>query len=194
MNFRGSLWSQRLALAGALTLSSSALSQTSELSCPAPFNQLLSDSVFSRYVVPAARARRSKTAPPEVRAGRARLYRTAIREGARGGPDFAGEFTIIPIGCGAATICLAIADAKTGKVYFPSELKSVEALLVDTGSLNVHTLNYRRNSRLLIVVGSPNEQRKRAGISYYIWSAGRLRLIRFVPAAGLCGLPKTTQF
>lgn len=71
---------------------------------------------------------------------------------------------------------------------------SAEALLVDTGSAQVDTLTYRRNSRLLAVVGSPNEQAERAGISYYVWQFGKLKLVRFLPAFKLCGLPETTKF
>jgi len=81
---------------------------------------------------------------------------------------------------------LAIADAENGNVYFPPELKTVEALLVDTGAVNVETLNYRWNSSLLVVVGAPDEKQGRAGISYYIWHADVLKLIRFIPAAELC--------
>jgi len=117
-----------------------------------------------------------------------------IREGAGEGPNFADRYTIIRIGCGAATLCVAIADAMTGHVYFPPELRTVEALIVDTGSVEVDTLNFRRDSRLLIAVGSPNEQRRRAGISYYVWRSGRLSLVRFTPAAALCGLPASTRF
>jgi hypothetical protein len=196
MQFEGSVRLKgrpALALACALILASEAKAHVPALSCPAPFGRLLSERVFSGYDVP-VRGGRASPALPDVRAGKARLYRTAIRNGAKAGPNFAGKFIIIPIGCGAATICVAIADATTGKVYFPPELSSGEALLVDTGNLNIETLNYRRNSRLLILVGSPNDQRKRAGMSYYVWSAGRLKLIRFVPAAQLCGLPETTQF
>lgn len=161
--------------------------------CPAPFDTLLSENVFRGYRVSITSVPK-RPVSPEVRSGKARLYRTTIREGAKQGPNFADHFTIIPIGCGAATVCLAIMDANTGKVYFPQELRSVEALLVDTGKFDVRQLNYRRDSRLLLVVGSPNEQRKRAGVSYYIWRSNQMKLVRFEAAAKLCSLPKSTQF
>jgi hypothetical protein len=162
-------------------------------SCPAPFASLLDGRVFHNYAVHVA-PNTPRPVQPNVSSGRARLYRTRIREGAEQGPNFADRYTIIRIGCGAATLCVAIEDATTGQVYFPPELRSVEALIVDTGRVAVDTLNFRRDSRLLIVVGSPNEQRRRAGISYYTWRSGRLSLIRFTPAAELCGLPASTQF
>ena len=161
--------------------------------CPAPFARLLGDYVFRSYAVHVT-PNRFRPIQPDVRSGRARLYRTRIREAAAQGPNFADHYTIIRIGCGAATLCIAITDARTGHVYFPLELRSVEALLVDTGRVEVDTLNFRRDSRLLIVVGSPNETTSRAGISYFRWRSGRLSLTRFTPAAELCGLPASTRF
>jgi hypothetical protein len=156
--------------------------------CSAPFGRLLADSVFRAYPVREA-PRRTKWAAPSVKTGQARLYRTVIREEAKLGPDFAGHYKLVRIGCGAATVCVAMLDAATGKVSFPPKLKSATALLFDTGRIDVEILNYRRNSRLLIVAGSPNEDERRTGLSYYLWSAGELRLVRFVPAATLCGMP-----
>jgi hypothetical protein len=182
-----------LACAATVALFSVATSQAAMPVCPAPFAKLLSVDVFHEHAVRLT-WKMASPAPPNVKAGKAHLYRTVIEEGASSGPNFADHYTIIRIGCGAATTCLAIADAKSGNVYFPPELKSVEALLVDTGKIDVDTLNYRRDSRLLVVVGSPNEKNNRAGMSYYAWRSEKLELIRFVPAATLCGLPASTQF
>jgi len=162
-------------------------------SCPAAFADLLSNRVFNEYAAEVAPSD-EKTVPPIVKTGRAHLYRTVIREGAKRGPNFAGHYTVIEIGCGAATVCLAISDARSGKVYFPSNLNDATALLVDTGNVDVATLNYRKNSRLLVVIGLPNENPKRAGASYYVWKSNKLQLIRFIPANKLCGLPSSTQF
>ena len=170
-----------------------ARAETPVLRCAAPFADVLSDRVFGRYAVTAPSST-LKPATPDVRAGTAHLYRTVIREGAKKGPDFAGHYTIIRIGCGAATVCVAIADAQSGKVYFPPQLEEATALQVDTGGTDVDTLNYRRDSRLLIVIGSPNEKSARAGVSYYRWRSGKLSLIQFIPAAKFCSLPVSTQF
>lgn len=170
-----------------------ARAEAPELQCAAPFADILSDRVFGRYAVTASSGTMNP-ATPDVRAGTSHLYRTVIREGAKKGPDFAGHYTIIRIGCGAATVCVAIADARSGKVYFPSELEQATALQVDTGGTDVDILNYRRDSSLLIVVGSPNENPAHAGVSYYRWHSGKLSLIRFTPAAKLCSLPVSTQF
>src|SRR5947209_980567 len=43
---------------------------------------------------------RSKPAMPVLRTPEDREYRTRIREGATAGPNFAGHYTVIIIGCG----------------------------------------------------------------------------------------------
>lgn len=153
--------------------------------CPAPFGRLLGDAVFRAYPAEKSPPLR-RIVLPATQTGRAHLYRTVIRDEARRGPDFAGHYTLVRIGCGAATVCVAIADAATGKVYFPANLKSATALLFYTGKVDVRPLNFRRNSRLLIVAGSPNEEERRAGLSYFEWRGERLRLVRFIRAAELC--------
>ena len=152
--------------------------------CQAKFDQLLSDQVFRHYPAPQhASARRP--AAPDVRRGDARLYRTVIRREARTGPNFAGYFTIIRIGCGAGVVCLAIADANTGKVFFPTELNSVAHLSEYEGGDDIR-LNYRRNSQLLIIIGTRNEAPETTGMTSYVWRSGRLHLLRFVPVGELC--------
>jgi len=56
-------------------------------------------------------------------AGRDRKYasfRTRIREGMSTGPDFAGHYAIIQIGCGTGCSFVLVGDVATGQVYdFP---------------------------------------------------------------------------
>ena len=148
--------------------------------CRAPFEKLLSPEVFKRY--PASPVHDLKPAAPIVSNGQAHLFRTVIREQAKSGPDFAGHFTIVRIGCGSGMVCLAIADALTGRVFFSPKLKSVFIFR----TADVERLNYRRDSRLLIAAGSPNEDESREGLSYYLWQHDKFRLIRFIPSAKLC--------
>ncbi|MCW6536145.1 hypothetical protein [Sphingomonas lycopersici] len=170
-----------------------AQARAQELQCLAPFPKLLSDEAFARYSVKMP-SRPSSAHVSDVQIGEAHLYRTVIRRAVKSGPDFAGHYKIVRIGCGAATVCVAIADTLSGKVYFPPEIKATSALLVDTGSANVNTLNYRPNSSLLIVIGLPNEDSSRAGASHYIWRSGKLHLVHYIPAAKLCSLPPSTRF
>lgn len=47
-------------------------------------------------------------------------YRTRIADGMRAGPNFAGHYAIIEIGCGTGCRYVKMADVKTGKVHeFP---------------------------------------------------------------------------
>ncbi len=153
--------------------------------CAASFDTLLGNEVFNRY--PASLPHALKPVAPDVRNGKPRLYRTVIRDEAKQEPNFAGHYILIRIGCGAATVCPAIMDARTGKVFFPPGLVNAEGLLMDTGDADIEALNYRKDSRLLVVVGTPNENLKNEGMSYYLWRSDKLVLIRFVPRAELCG-------
>ncbi len=177
----------------AIALGSDAQAQMEVRHCSAPFAKMLSDKAFGAYAVKGP-AHGSSPAPPDVRTGDAHLFRTVIRRTAKAGPDFAGHYTIIPIGCGSATTCIAIADAQTGKISFPPELKSATSLMVETDEMDVDRINYRRNSRLLIVIDYVNENPKSAGASYFLWRSGKLSLVRFTPAYRLCSLPASTQF
>lgn len=163
--------------------------------CNADFAQLLGDEVFREYAVPVT-ARRSPPAEPDVSRGKPRLYRTVIREQARRGPNFAGHYTIISIGCGSASTCLAIADAITGEVFFPANLKGVGDLLVmiPRGPDDYDRLNFRRDSRLLVVRGAPDSDLERVGLSYFEWRDARLNLVRYIPAGELCGLSEEEQY
>jgi len=176
-------WRAAFASIAAIVISSDVAAQSAIPKCFAPFATLVGDRTFARYTVDVSR---SKPVPPDVSEGVAHTYRTVIREGAKLGPNFAGHYTIIEIGCGAATSCVAIADAITGHVYLPSNLRSATALLWDTGQFDLKRLTYRPDSRLLIVAGEPNENENRAGLSYYRWNGSQLILMRFVPATVLC--------
>lgn len=168
----------------AVAFASGAGAQPTNAPCFAPFTKLLGAELFDRYPANLS-AKKIKPATPDVRAGDAHFYRTVLREEAKLGPNFAGHYTIARIGCGSATACIAIIDAKTGRVFFPRILHSATALLMDTGSADVDSLNYKLGSHLLIVVGSANEK-TRAGMSYYLWRNESLKLIRFTPAASFC--------
>ncbi|NTF46076.1 hypothetical protein G6L80_29310 [Agrobacterium rhizogenes] len=83
-----------------------------------------------------------KTTLPDFK-GRDRQFnsfRTRIRDGMREGPNFAGHYTLIQIGCGAGCSFAIVADNKTGRpASFPRG-----------GEANMYlALNYRLESRLL---------------------------------------------
>lgn len=56
-------------------------------------------------------------APPNFKTNRdALLYRTAITDGAKKGPNFSGEYTVIEYGCGTDCQLHTIVNAKTGAI------------------------------------------------------------------------------
>ncbi len=125
-----------------------------------------------------------KPAPPKLDSADARLFRTMIRQGAAQGPEFAGHYSIPSWGCGSFCYGWALVDSKTGKVRVFPELRIITAIHFDAGFDAGQT--YRLNSRLLVVLGAPNEEEKRDGAAYYVWTGYKLKLIRFYPYASLC--------
>src|ERR1700690_2174595 len=104
----------------------------------------------------------------------ARLYRTELRRQAAEGPNFAGHYKIAIWGCGSSCQQFAIVDSQTGRVYFPPELSSVTYVNWHGDDVG---LQFRLDSRLLVVHSSPEEQPK-VGTFYYVWQTNTLRLIR----------------
>ncbi|MDD4958741.1 MAG: hypothetical protein PHS51_05285 [Gallionella sp.] len=125
---------------------------------------------------------KGKVAAPDVRAHpTSRLYRTAIRARAKAGVNFAGHYTLM--GWGSQCTSWAIADVKTGRMFYPENfLNSDEVNVAD--EFYAHggkSVNYRADSKLLVVIGGINEDPALRGISYFVWEDNKLKRIRFVP-------------
>lgn len=115
---------------------------------------------------------RGKPAPVKSSSLRARMFRTRLRENAKDGVDFAGHYILATWGCGSGCSSIAIIDARTGRVYFTPSL-----LLVGTALYQeLAPLEFRKDSRLLKVVGSRNDEE--VGTFYYVWRNNRLKLVR----------------
>src|SRR5215210_1857780 len=85
----------------------------------------------------------------------ARMFRTRLREAAKGKPNFAGHYIVVKWGCGSACVEGAIIDAKTGRVYMlPATLCCWTAMVDD----NFDPVEFRLNSRLIIFSGARNER------------------------------------
>ena len=117
-------------------------------------------------------------APVEItshpKAGR---FRTVLRRGAKSGPNFAGHFTIVTWGCGTACQEFAIVDAKTGRVYFPSSIRLNAYQMVHD---ETEPFQYRKDSNLLIIAGSPDDEEDKLGLFYYEWTGHDFKLIQEV--------------
>jgi hypothetical protein len=128
---------------------------------------------FDSYPVQAV----SYAAPAPVSIGtpQSKRFRTVLRAGAAAGPNFAGHFTVVTWGCGVACQSIAIVDSTNGRVYFPEALKLNAYQEVWQTPLPA-PFQFRLDSRLLVVVGSPNDSDS-LGVFYYVWDPPKLRLI-----------------
>jgi hypothetical protein len=125
---------------------------------------------FEDFRVP--RAFRGKPAPVKISSPQARMFRTMLRENAKEGVNFAGQYILATWGCGSGCSSIAVIDARTGKVYFTPFLMLVGIALYQ----ELGPLDYRQDSRLLKVVGSRNDGN--VGTYFYEWKNNRFKLVR----------------
>jgi hypothetical protein len=108
-----------------------------------------------------------------------RMFRTRIAQWAKEKPNFAGHYVFATWACGTDCTQITIIDAQNGRVYHPPGVSTND-------SVNVHealvgqTLLFQRDSRLLRLIGMPEERSEERGVSYYLWEHNRLHRIRFV--------------
>ena len=137
---------------------------------------------FSRYPVKVQKARVTKIdfkKNPD-----ARSMRTRLSEGLRGGVNFAGHYVLVGWGCGTGCISGAIIDAASGMVYWPEQFNAMGTGITATGYVD-KPVEYKKNSRLLIITGSPGTANDNApdrprGTYYYQWKNNKLRLVKFL--------------
>jgi hypothetical protein len=120
-----------------------------------------------------------KPAPVKLLTPQARKYRTMLKDGAKDGPNFAGRYTVAQWGCGGGCVQFAIIDAKTGDVYFPPFYVSIVAGPDEKMDQIPEPLQFKPDSKLLIVTGARNE--KGGAVYYYKWDNNRLALITSTP-------------
>lgn len=114
-------------------------------------------------------------------------YRTALREGARKGPDFAGHYTIVEWGEGSSVITFAVVDAISGKVFHNPFGPIGFPWLGAASGRSYNGLRYRLDSSLLVIDGCPyraNPDSKAGtgacGTYYYNWEKERFVHLRSV--------------
>jgi hypothetical protein len=106
-----------------------------------------------------------RTGKVHLEDARSRQYATMLRDASRRKPNFAGHYVLASWGCGASCIMSAAIDAKTGTVtWLPFTVCCWETNIREP-------LEFRPNSRLLIVHGSRDEQG--SGIHYYNFDGRR---------------------
>ena len=133
---------------------------------------------------------KGKPVAPVPATAEQRLYRTRIREGVsmgigverdgkedQPGPNFAGHYIIITFGCGSPCILMAMVDAVTGKVYNSPMAQGLQMSWLDGGPW-LPKVEFRQNSRLLIMEPCPNLARGPIYTHYFVCENNRWNLIR----------------
>jgi hypothetical protein len=109
-----------------------------------------------------------------------RSFRSAIREAAGKGPNFAGHFTIAEWGCGAGCVSMAVIDEETGRVFDGpfgnTGTKNDVMTVVEIPDPNKAGFFYHRDSRLLIARGCP--QQKNCAAYYFEWTGAAFKLLQ----------------
>jgi len=137
---------------------------------------------FDRYI---AKIERPRAHGVDFRSDAgARAFRTRLSHAFRGGVNFAGHYIVAGWGCGTGCISGAIIDSRTGKVFWPLPLYAL-AVWYAGDSYIEKPVEFRRNSRLLVIRGSPGvkdgDPEKPNGEYYYEWTGRELRQIGFFP-------------
>jgi len=120
-----------------------------------------------------------KPAALKISTPQARKYRTMLRDSVKDGVNFAGHYIVGQWGCGGGCVQFAIIDAKTGDVFFPAFSVSVVAGAEEKMDEIPEPLQFKPDSRLLVVTGARNE--KGGGVYYYKWDNKQLSLISSTP-------------
>ena len=130
-----------------------------------PITGAASPQVFGSY--PAHVARVARRAPLQFRSALSRRYRTDLQEAATGPVNFAGHYVLTSIGCGAGCVQVAAIDVGAGSVTWLPQTVCCWPLAM------TEPLEYRRDSRLLIVYGALNE--KGAGMHIFVFDGQRFK-------------------
>lgn len=114
---------------------------------------------FGEYYVPVAELKTS--AKPKLVSSQDREFRTRIAEASRQRVNFAGHYVLSSFGCGASCVMSFALDKKSGEVaWLPFTVCCWDDVKADA-----EPISYKKDSRLLVITGSRNEQGK--GVYYY---------------------------
>jgi hypothetical protein len=115
----------------------------------------------------------------------AKMYRTVLRQEMARGPNFAGHYRVAVWGCGSSCAMFAVINLDTGRVITPEKFTYTSAVYfgidnekVLPGSQSESGLfGFRKDSKLLAVLGDLDEDESREGAFYFVLDAERLRLV-----------------
>jgi len=138
---------------------------------------------FSDYLV--TRIWQGKAVEATITNAAEKHYRTRFQEAAKKSPNFAGRYHVVLWGCGSECIMGGIVDLKTGQVFLPPLVETIEEqrnFSICQSAYAPSRLEFRKNSRLMIVhcglnfVMRLNENVPDA--QYFVWDSKQFRLLR----------------
>jgi hypothetical protein len=112
---------------------------------------------------------KGKPAVPVLRTPEDREYRTRIREGAKVGPNFAGHYTVIDIGCGTECASFIIVDAANGRVFSGAQKEYTCAPI------------FKVDSRLLTTDVCTGAIQKGCNRAFWEWTGTELKFLTRIP-------------
>jgi hypothetical protein len=123
-----------------------------------------------------------KPAAPQLKRPKDREYRTKIETEAEQGPNFAGHYRVAVWGCGSSCVQGALIDSKTGQIFdlpFTSIGWGSGKFGDGTSTLadGFEPVSVKRDSRLFVFRGCPDEDTKLCGAYYYEWTGSLFKLI-----------------
>jgi hypothetical protein len=115
----------------------------------------------------------------------ARMYRTLLRREISKGPNFAGYYRVAIWGCGTSCANFAVVNLKTGRVITPEHIYATSTVYFGLGDQAVfpdsqsgdEVFGFRKDSKLLVILGDLNEDEGREGAFYFVLDDERLSLI-----------------
>jgi len=143
---------------------------------------------FAAYQVPVPRTADSPKL--DLRSSpTARMYRTLLRQEAYKGPNFAGHYRVAIWGCGTSCAMFAVVNLKTGRVITTENFHSTSTVYFYVEDQKVFpdsqsedpVFGFRKDSRLLAILGDLDEDESREGAFYFVLEKERLRLIHSTP-------------
>lgn len=147
---------------------------------------------FKQYAAPAENLKNVKVNLQSHK--NARMFRTNLRNAAKGPANFAGHFILTTWGCGTNCTQSAIIDARDGRVFFPIEFAEVvqgfcdlppDANPIDSSEMpdEYAPFVYRADSRLLVLNGFRggdfDDKKSRCGAFYLEWTGTQFKQIKF---------------
>ncbi len=122
----------------------------------------------------------------------ARRFRTVFRQQVSRGPNYAGHYRVVVWGCGSSCSSFAVVNVKTGRVLDIPDGHSMSGVDFEASDFvpgtesDYTSFRYRKDSKLLIVIGAPDEDAAKGGVFYYLLSGEHLKLIHFTGVKKNC--------